>query len=316
MKAPDTVREPAVEDLRAEVARLVVAITDSWPGEQVFTDRRELAHVVETAVRQVAEVKSERSRHMVEIVGMRVGEDTALPDEGCRLTVGQLWHRLLTAGLDERLRQLNILLNQSQEAGRCFEQDHAGQIEELKRRPTRHAFDEVCRSVELQRKALLNALGQQGIGEDKTFAELAEIAHDHMVRATTETIPKPAENRLSVPADVLEQIAVRLLRIKLYGAHLEERYDEQARNHWRRLDEDERAWWCREASNVLAVAGAYDGQIPDGFYWTARHQLAEALGHKGVTDASVTFDELVAHARDICLTWLSDNGHEVGDDRG
>jgi hypothetical protein len=51
---------PEVAELRLEVARLVVAITGSWPGEEVLDDRRELALVAGDAVQHVAALRRER----------------------------------------------------------------------------------------------------------------------------------------------------------------------------------------------------------------------------------------------------------------
>lgn len=59
MTAPDTGCEPDAAHLRIEVARLVVAITDSWPGEHVLADRTQLSLVTGDAVRHVAKVRRE-----------------------------------------------------------------------------------------------------------------------------------------------------------------------------------------------------------------------------------------------------------------
>lgn len=159
--------------LRANIARLVVAITGSWPGDQVFSDRQQLAHVIEVTLQAAATVKSDCDKHATEVRALRSGEDKTPTEKGVVLTAGQMWRRLLEAGHDERLRLLNALINQTRQALSCFEQDHVGLVAELRQRPTRHAFDEVCRSVELQRAALAAAVsGVTFLGPPQPFDEL------------------------------------------------------------------------------------------------------------------------------------------------
>lgn len=56
------------------------------------------------------------------------------------------------------------------------------------------------------------------------------------------------------PNDVIDTVAARLLRIKLYGQHVDPRFDIAARNQWdNQLDDDDRQWWRDEARALLAI---------------------------------------------------------------
>jgi septal ring factor EnvC (AmiA/AmiB activator) len=76
MTTPDTGREPDAAHLRIEVARLVVAITDSWPGEHVLADRRQLALTTEDAVRQVAKVRRQLDEFKTSVAELCRQRDT------------------------------------------------------------------------------------------------------------------------------------------------------------------------------------------------------------------------------------------------
>ena len=101
------------------------------------------------------------------------GADGTPPAEGCRLTAGQFFHKLLAAPAEGRLMMLDRLAEHATTGVRCWAQDHAGNIEDLKRRPTLHAFDTVCASVERQRVALVAVLG---LVDDTTFDEAVDAA--------------------------------------------------------------------------------------------------------------------------------------------
>lgn len=91
------------------------------------------------------------------------------------------------------------------------------------------------------------------IGEsDEDFAEIAkqlELVPDRQKKADA-VEQAPAE----VSAEIVDTVAARLLRIKMYGQHLEPRYDVAARKQWdNQLDDDERQWWRDEARALLAI---------------------------------------------------------------
>jgi len=70
-----------------------------------------------------------------------------------------------------------------------------------------------------------------------------------------------------VPDDAAELVAMRMLRIKLYGVALNERYDDLARRQWnKQLTDEERADWLNDARALLTDLGiaASDPQVPAG----------------------------------------------------
>ncbi|GHH57455.1 hypothetical protein [Lentzea cavernae] len=71
---------------------------------------------------------------------------------GDRINSAQMWRMLLDASAESRLITLDAMVENGWNAKRCQDEGHAD-------RPTREAFDEACRSVELQRQALVDALG-------------------------------------------------------------------------------------------------------------------------------------------------------------
>lgn len=164
---------------------------------------------------------------------------------GDRISDAQMWRMLLDASAESRLTTLGAMVENGWAAKRCQDEGHAD-------RPTREAFDEVCRSVELQRRALVRAcLITEGV-ENVSFDELLKHVRDVMTADMLHTAR--AEERSEVSSEVVDTVAARLLRIKLYGQHLEPRYDIAARKQWdNQLDDDERQWWRDEARALLAI---------------------------------------------------------------
>lgn len=71
----------------------------------------------------------------------------------------------------------------------------------------------------------------------------------------------------SVPVDAAELVAKRMLRIKLYGVALNERYNDLARRQWnKQLTDEERADWLNDAKALLVDLGVArsDSQVPAG----------------------------------------------------
>jgi hypothetical protein len=89
---------------------------------------------------------------------------------GDRISSAQMWRMLLDASADSRLRTLDAMVENGWKAKRCQDEGHAD-------RPTREAFDEVCRSVELQRQALVDALGGDQPELRLCFADAVERVH-------------------------------------------------------------------------------------------------------------------------------------------
>jgi len=88
---------------------------------------------------------------------------------GDRFSSAQMWRMLLDASAESRLNTLDAMVENGWNAKRCQDEGHAD-------RPTREAFDDVCRSVELQRQALVGALGGDEPELKLSFADAVERA--------------------------------------------------------------------------------------------------------------------------------------------
>jgi hypothetical protein len=87
---------------------------------------------------------------------------------GDRISSAQMWRMLLDASAESRLNTLDAMVENGWNAKRCQDEGHAD-------RPAREAFDEVCRSVELQRQALVDALGGDQPEQRLSFADAVKL---------------------------------------------------------------------------------------------------------------------------------------------
>ncbi len=77
-----------------------------------------------------------------ELDRIRAGADPTPPAEGQSLSAGQVWHWLLEADPDRRIKRLEQLITAAANGGACFVLDHEGRIEPLEWRLTRKLLAE------------------------------------------------------------------------------------------------------------------------------------------------------------------------------
>lgn len=85
------------------------------------------------------------------------------------------------------------------------------------------------------------------------ISRMAQVAAENS--ALREQVARLQSDKDSDPSsDVIDTVAARLLRIKLYGQHVDARYDVAAHKQWdNQLNDDDRAWWRDEARALLAI---------------------------------------------------------------
>lgn len=92
------------------------------------------------------------------------------------------------------------------------------------------------------------------------------------------------------PMSVIDRVALRLMRIKIYGTNPDERYTASTRRQWDRvLDPDDREAWRRAARQVLAdIAIGDDGDFRAWPDYEVRHPDGDV--HGGYDDVSSASD--------------------------
>ncbi len=86
------------------------------------------------------------------------------------------------------------------------------------------------------------------------ISRMAQVAAENSALREQVAQLQSGKDSADLSQDVIDTVAARLLRIKLYGQHVDPRYDVAARTQWdNQLDEDDRAWWREEARVLLAI---------------------------------------------------------------
>lgn len=169
--------------LSAEVRDAIVAFSSARPPREVSAPNIAGALANEVMVKVVPAVSNlwascDRYVHVIgtyrdEVNRLIDGADRTPAEAGVRLTAAQFLHQLLAAPAARRLHMLESLAETAAAGRDCQLRDHAGNIADLKQRPTLHAFDMVCASVERQRVALVTVLG---LPDDTPFGEAVDAA--------------------------------------------------------------------------------------------------------------------------------------------
>ncbi len=86
------------------------------------------------------------------------------------------------------------------------------------------------------------------------ISRMAQVAAENSALREQVARLQSDKDSTDLSSDVIDTVAARLLRIKLYGQNVDPRYDVTARKQWdNQLDEDDRAWWRDEARALLAI---------------------------------------------------------------